>query len=67
MKMLNDQGQAVYYNTVEKDGRIKYIVLAASGQTLLGRDKQKLKSRTFTQEHQAEAYLRRLGYTRSAY
>jgi len=67
MKMLNKQGQAVYYNIVKKNGKLRYIVLAASGQTLLGRDKQRLKSRTFTQEHQAEAYLRRLGYTISAY
>ena len=61
-KLNNEQGQAVYFNTVVKDGRERHVVVAASGQTLPGRDRQKLKSRTFTQYHQAEAFLRRLGY-----
>ena len=63
MKLLNSNGQAVYYNCVEKRGKIRYIVLAASGQKLIGRDKQKLKSRSFLNEHSAEAYLKRHGYT----
>ena len=62
MKMVNQAGEAVYYNTVEKRGEIRYIVKAASGQTLTGRDRQKLKSRTFSQEHQARAFLKRNGY-----
>ena len=62
MRMVNESGQAVYYNCVEKQGRVRFIVAAASGQLLPGRDREKLKSRTFTQEHQAKAYLRRLGY-----
>jgi len=62
MKMINGQGQAVYYNVVEKRGKLRYIIKAASGQAILGRDRQKLNSRTFTQEHQAEAWLRRNGY-----
>jgi len=62
MRMVNKAGQAVYYNCVEKRGEIRYVVAAADGQTLPGRDRQKLKSRTFTQQHQAEAFLRRLGY-----
>lgn len=57
----------MYFNTVEKRGKVRYIVLAASGQTLPGRDRQKLKSRTFTQYHQAEAFLNRNGYTISEY
>ena len=61
-KLNNEQGQTVYFNTVVKDGRERHVVVAASGQTLPGRDRQKLKSRTFTQYHQAEAFLRRLGY-----
>lgn len=63
MKLLNSDGQAVYYNIVEKRGKLKYIVLAASGQRLVGRDKQKLKSRSFLNEHSAEAFLKRHGYT----
>lgn len=66
-KLSNEQGQAVYFNTVVKGGRERHIVAAASGQTLPGRDRQELKSRTFTQYHQAKAYLQRLGYTRTLY
>ena len=62
MRMENKAGEAVYYNIVEKGGKIRYIVKAASGQVITGRDRQKLKSRTFTQEHQAAAWLRRQGY-----
>lgn len=62
MKMTNEAGQAVYYNDVEKHGKIRFVVLAASGQYITGRDKQKRRSRTFTHQHQAEAWLRRNGY-----
>lgn len=54
MKGINQQGQAVYYNVVEKHGKIRYQIQAASGQVL--------QSRTFAQEHQAAAWLRRNGY-----
>ena len=63
MTLTNEAGQKVYYNVVEKAGKIKYIVLAASGQVLTGRDGQKLKSRTFHQEHQVERWVKRNGYT----
>ena len=62
MRMVNQAGEAVYYNIVEKRGEIRYIVKAASGQMLTGRDRQKLKSRTFSREHQARAFLERNGY-----
>ena len=62
MMMMNERDEKVYYNIVEKRGLVRYIIKAASGQTLKGRDGQKLKSRTFTQEHQAEAFLKRCGY-----
>ena len=62
MKMMNEAGQAVYHNSVEKHGNIKFVVLAASGQTILGRDREKRKSRTFTHQHQAESWLKRNGY-----
>ena len=67
MKLANGQGQAVYYNIVTKGKKIRYVVQAASGQTIPGRDREKLKSRTFSQEHQAEAFLKRLGYTTALY
>ena len=62
MRMQNAEGQAIYYNVVEKHGKIRYQVQAASGQAITGRDRQKRKSRTFAQEHQAAAWLRRNGY-----
>ena len=62
MRMKNPAGEVIYYNPVIKRGRERYIVKAASGQIIRGRDGQKLKSRTFTQEHQALAWLNRNGY-----
>lgn len=62
MRMANERGDIVYYNCVEKHGNIRYIVKAASGQDILGRDRERKKSRSFAQEHQAEAWLRRMGY-----
>ncbi len=62
MTAINDQGQRVYYNCVVKHGRLRWVVLAGSGQVLRGRDGQKLKSRTFAQEHTCAAYLERNGY-----
>lgn len=62
MRMVNDRGEAIYYNCVTKHDRIRYVVQAASGQDIPGRDRQKRKSRTFTHEHQAEAWLKRNGY-----
>lgn len=60
--MENDQGEVIYYNVVTKHDRVRYQIQAASGQAIIGRDRQKRKSRTFAQEHQAEAWLRRMGY-----
>lgn len=43
-------------------------VIKGIGDTVvLGRDRQKKKSRTFTQEAQADAYLKRNGFTISLY
>ena len=62
MRMQNQAGEVVYYNPVEKGGKLRYVIKAASGQVITGRDRQKLKSRTFAQEYQAEAWLMRNGY-----
>lgn len=62
MRMANSAGEVIYYNCVTHHGKIRYVVQAASGQAILGRDRQKRKTRTFAQEHQAEAWLRRMGY-----
>lgn len=66
-KLGNEQGQAVYFNSVEKDGKVRWVIRAVSGQTLPGRDRQKLKSRTFAQYHQAVAFLNRNKYTIALY
>lgn len=62
MLMVNSKGEKLYYNNVVKHGKWCYVIQAASGQVITGRDKQKRKTRTFAQEHQAEAWLRRNGY-----
>lgn len=63
MRMANARGEEVYYNIVEKGGRVRFIVKGINGTMVQGRDRQRLKSRTFTQEAQAEGYLRRNGFT----
>lgn len=63
MKMANAKGEEVYYNIVEKEGRVRFIVKGINGTMVLGRDRQRLKSRTFTQEAQADGYLKRNGFT----
>lgn len=62
MKLINETGEAVYYNCVTKHGKDRYMIVAASGQILRNRDGKRVKSRTFAQGHQAEAWLRRNGY-----
>lgn len=62
MKMVNDNGERIYFNGVEKGGRIVWVIQGIGDTIIIGRDKQKLKSRTFTQEHQANAYVKRHGF-----
>lgn len=61
MKMFNEAGQAVYFNRVMKNGREQFVVKALDGQHIMGRDRQKHSSRTFTELHQAEASSGGLG------
>ena len=63
MRLERADGTAVYYNIVKKRGKLRYIIKAASGQVIPGRDRQKHASRTFTQKHQAERFLQAQGYT----
>lgn len=65
MRLSNEAGEVVYYNSVMKHGKLRWMIAAASGQVIQGRDRQKLKSRTFTQEYQAKAWLDRNGYKNS--
>jgi len=62
MRYENKAGQIIYFNPVRKGGRDRWLLQAASGQIITGRDRQKLRSRTFAQEHQAAAWLERNGY-----
>ena len=62
MKMVNAKGEAIYYNCVEKAGKTQYVLKGIGDTVILGRDRQKKRSRIFTQEAQAEAFLRRTGF-----
>ena len=62
MKMVTDKGDAVYYNPVVKNGKDQFIIKGIGDTMVIGRDRQKLKSRTFTKESQAQSYLDRHGF-----
>lgn len=62
MKLINEAGQAVYFNVVTKNGKEQYIIKAISGQKIPDRDRRPHSSRTFTQLAQAEKWLERNGY-----
>ena len=63
MKLQDKSGKQIYYNPVIKHGKQRYLITAIDGQYIQGRDRQKRKTRTFAQEHQALAWLERNGYT----
>lgn len=62
MKMANEKGEAVYFNPITKNGKDCWIIHGIGSTVVIGRDRQKRKSRTFTQEWQATAYLDRHGF-----
>ena len=62
MKMANDNGEAVYVNWVTKHGK-DYLSVQGIGDTkVIGRDRQKRRSRLFEREKDAYAYLSRHGF-----
>ena len=61
-RLENSRGEALYYNVVEKNGKSQYVLKGIGSTVILGRDKQRRRSRIFTQEAQAEQYLRRHGF-----
>ena len=67
MKYADENGNAVYVNTVDKGHGERWIIKAVSGQVLKGRDGEKLKSRTFKTYNGAENYLKKYGYTNTLY
>ena len=62
MRMMNDKGEAVYFNPIRKHGKDQWVIKGIGSTVVLGRDRQRRKSRTFTQEHQAASYLARHGF-----
>ena len=68
MKMINKaSGEAVYFNPVTKAGKEVWVIQGIGSTVVIGRDRQKLKSRTFAQYAQAEAYLARHGFEGEKY
>lgn len=66
-KLANANGEMVYFNLVQKNGKLQWVIKGIGDTVVLGRDRQEKKSRTFTQEAQADAYLKRNGFTISLY
>lgn len=56
MHMVNDKGEAVYYNLVRKNNKDYWLVQGIGSTVVYGRDRERRKSRHFTQEQQAERY-----------
>ena len=49
MRMMNDKGEAVYFNPIRKNGKDQWVIQGIGSTVVLGRDRQRRKSRTFTQ------------------
>lgn len=62
MKMANEKNEQVYFNPITKNGKDCWIIQGIGSTLVIGRDRQKRRSRTFTQQSQAEAYLNRHGF-----
>lgn len=62
MKMKNAKGEEVYFNLIQKNGKDYWLVQGIGSTKVIGRDRQKRKSRSFTRENQAAAYLQRHGF-----
>ena len=62
MKMVNAKGEAVNFNRAWKHGKETWVVQGIGETLVIGRDRQKRRSRTFTQLPQAEKYLARMGF-----
>ena len=61
MHMVNDKGEAVYYNLVHKNNKDYWLVQAVGSPLVNGGNRVGRKSRHFPQEQQAERYLARHG------
>ena len=62
MHMVNDKGEAIYYNLVRKNNKDYWLVQGIGSTVVYGRDRERRKSRQFTPEQQAERDLARHGF-----
>lgn len=60
MHMVNDKGEAVYYNLVRKNNKDYWLVQGIGSTVVYGRDRERRKSRHFTQEQQPAWFPGRL-------
>lgn len=68
MKMVNKAtGEALYFNMVTKAGKDVWLLQGIGSTVVIGRDRQRRKSRVFSQYSQAEAYLKRHGFEAETY
>ncbi len=68
MKMVHKTtGEAVYVTMVTKAGKDVWLIQGIGDTVVIGRDRQKRKSRAFAQYHQAERYLEQHGYETETY
>ena len=64
MKMINKaSGEAVYFNPIRKNGKDAWIIQGIGSTVVIGRDRQKLKSRTFAKYALPLAYRPRHGFS----
>ena len=66
-RMINEKGEELYFNDATKNGKQVWVLKGIGDTLIIGRDRQKRKSRIFTQYPQAQAYLDRHGFKTSYY
>ncbi len=68
MKLINKTtGESVYFNPITKNGKDCWLVQGIGDTMVIGRDRQKRKSRIFTREAQADRYLEKHGFEVETY
>ncbi len=68
MKLVNKTtGESVYFNPITKNGKDCWLVQGIGDTMVIGRDRQKRKSRIFTREAQADRYLEKHGFEVETY
>lgn len=64
MHMVNDKGEAIYYNLVRKNNKDYWLVQGIGSTVVYGRDRERRKSRHFTHAQAAEHLHEELGDVR---